>query len=83
MCALKGPGTPAASQSFGLLLCKHSSGPGAKECIFAFSVCVHVYITMYICLVGCHEVYMPSAGVVTLALWEQMEEQRGVWNEKL
>lgn len=62
---------------------KHSSCPGAKECVFALSVRVHVYITMYICLVGCHEVYMLSAGVVTLALWEQMEEQWGVWNEKL
>ncbi len=61
----KAPGTPAASQLFGLFLCKHSSSPGAKECIFAFSICVHVYITMYICLVGCHEVYMPSAGAVT------------------
>lgn len=57
--------------------------PGAKESIFASSACAHVYITMYICLAGCHEVYMPSADVVTLAQWEQMEEQWGVWNEKL
>lgn len=65
---------------------KHSSCPAAKECIFAFRVCVcvraHVYITMYICLVGCHGAYMPSISVVTLALWEQMGEQWGVWYAK-
>lgn len=38
---------------------------------------------MHICLVGCHEVYMLSAGVVTLALWEQMGAQWAAWNENL
>lgn len=29
-------------------------------CIYSFSVCVHVYTAMYICLAGCHKVYIMS-----------------------
>lgn len=64
----------AASQSF-CLEGFYARIPPAHKCIFTFNVCVHVYITMYICLAGCHEVCVPSADIVTLALWEQMEEQ--------
>lgn len=44
-------------------------------------MCACLYNNVYLPRGGYHEVYMQSASLVTLALWEQMGEQWGVWNE--
>lgn len=79
MCVCKDPETLAATHSFSDF--QANIPECEKECVFAFSVCVHVYLTTHTCLVGCHEVFIPTAGLVTLAWLEQMEEQWVVMNK--